>query len=286
MIRSPRADRVADPRLGAVGRADGVERVEGPARRAAVQRARQRAERGHDRGADVGAGRRHDPRGERRRVEAVVDARGSGTARSRAPRARIGLLAGRACRGSWRAWPRSARGAIGVLPRRSRCSAGDQRRASRRPAAARCGGASAGIGVEVGRHALDRGEHATARCAAPPAGRARPPAMRRQHASRRRRAGAAAAATSAANGRALGRVGSSPSNSRYQTSSNVRPLGELDGRVLAVVVEALEAADVAELGVGDDHALEAAGGTGGGSMVAGVAGMVSECPQRMPLYQR
>ena len=39
-------------------------------------------------------------------------------------------------------------------------------------------------------------------------------------------------------------------------------LGELDGRVLAVVVEALVAADVADLGVGDDHALQAAGHLG------------------------
>ena len=38
--------------------------------------------------------------------------------------------------------------------------------------------------------------------------------------------------------------------------------GELDGRVLAVVVEALGAADVADLGVGDHHALEAAGHLG------------------------
>ena len=66
--------RVADPGLGAVGRADGVEGVERAARRAAVQRTRERAQRGDDRGADVGAGRRHDACGERRRVEAVVDA--------------------------------------------------------------------------------------------------------------------------------------------------------------------------------------------------------------------
>src|SRR5215207_7553990 len=39
---------------------------------------------------------------------------------------------------------------------------------------------------------------------------------------------------------------------------------QLGGRVLAVVVEAFEAAHVAEFGVGDDHALQAAGGNGVG----------------------
>ncbi len=44
-----------------------------PARCAAVQRSRQRADRADDRGAEIGTGRRDHARGERRRVEAVVD---------------------------------------------------------------------------------------------------------------------------------------------------------------------------------------------------------------------
>ena len=64
-------------------------------------------------------------------------------------------------------------------------------------------------------------------------------------------------------------VGSSPWNSRYQTSSRAAGLGELDRVVLAVVVEALEAADVADLGLGDDDAFEAAWGPRGTSDSAG-----------------
>ena len=62
-----------DPRLGARRIADRVERVERPARRAAVQRPGERAEGGADDVGEVGAGGRHDPGGERRSVEAVVD---------------------------------------------------------------------------------------------------------------------------------------------------------------------------------------------------------------------
>ena len=48
-----------------------------------------------------------------------------------------------------------------------------------------------------------------------------------------------------------------PSNSRYQTSSSGRVSREVDRVVLAVVVEALEAAHVADGRLGDDDALEA-----------------------------
>ena len=72
-MRSPPSTARADVGLGPVGRADGVEHVERPARRPAVQRPRQRADGGDDGGAEVGAGRRHDAGGEGRRVEAVVD---------------------------------------------------------------------------------------------------------------------------------------------------------------------------------------------------------------------
>ena len=69
----PGGDLGLDPGLRALGIADGVERVEGPARRAAVQRPGQRAEGGPDDVGEVGPGRRHDAGRERRCVEAVVD---------------------------------------------------------------------------------------------------------------------------------------------------------------------------------------------------------------------
>jgi Citrate synthase, C-terminal domain len=62
------------PDRGALGPADGVEGVEGPARRAAVEGAGERGERGDDDGAEVGPGRRDCAGHERRGVEAVVDA--------------------------------------------------------------------------------------------------------------------------------------------------------------------------------------------------------------------
>ena len=73
MIRSPRVDGAADPGLGPVGGADGVEHVEGPAGRTAVERPRQRADGPDDGRGQVGPGRRDDPGGEGRGVEAVVD---------------------------------------------------------------------------------------------------------------------------------------------------------------------------------------------------------------------
>ena len=71
--------------------------------------------------------------------------------------------------------------------------------------------------------------------------------------------------------RSLGRRAARPSNSRYQTSSSVRSLGELDGGVLAVVVEALVPADVADSVSATTTPLRPRG-TCGGSMAV-VAGM-------------
>ena len=82
---------------------------------------------------------------------------------------------------------------------------------------------------------------------------------RGQHVARPRRGSCGA-------GRDLGRerarapravAGSRPSNIRCQTSSSGRLLREVDRAVLAVVVEALEAAHVADGRLGDDDALEA-----------------------------
>ena len=65
-------ERVADPRLGVLGRADLAQLVDDLGRCAAVEWTLHRAERTGHRRRDVRAGRRDDPRRERRRVEAVV----------------------------------------------------------------------------------------------------------------------------------------------------------------------------------------------------------------------
>ena len=254
-------DRVAHPRFGAVGRADGVEGVEGAARRATVQRARQRAERSHHRGADVGAGRRHHARRERRRVEAVVDAEdqvlldGTGATPGRGPRRR-------SSRGSW---PR-ARGRRAARPARARATRGAARRSA--PAWPRRAG-SRWCGWSPDRRrtwaACPRPRRAArARCAARRADAAGP--RRARAGASPPRAGGAAAAAIRRGVRVARRqrAGSSPSKSRYHTSSKRADRRQLGGRVLAVVVEALEASHVAELGVGDDHTLQAAGGGGVG----------------------
>ena len=72
-----------------------------------------------------------------------------------------------------------------------------------------------------------------------------------------RRAPGAAVGSRRGTRRARRRSGRWPSKSRCQTSSSAPLVGQLDGVVLAVVVEALEASHVADLGLGHDHALEA-----------------------------
>ena len=66
-------DLALHPRRRARRVTDGVEGIEGPARRTAVERAGEGAEGGTDHVGHVGAGRGDDTCGERRRVEAVVD---------------------------------------------------------------------------------------------------------------------------------------------------------------------------------------------------------------------
>ena len=67
-------DRVADPLLGALGRADLVELVDDLGRGAAVERALEGADGAADRAREVRPGRGDDARGERRGVEAVLRA--------------------------------------------------------------------------------------------------------------------------------------------------------------------------------------------------------------------
>ena len=68
-------DHVTDVGVGVLGPADGIEHVQGPTGRAAVERAGEGADCADHRCAQVGAGRGDDPGGEGRRVEPVVDRR-------------------------------------------------------------------------------------------------------------------------------------------------------------------------------------------------------------------
>ena len=80
-----------------------------------------------------------------------------------------------------------------------------------------------------------------------PSGAVAQPGRQRPAAARPRRRTCVRSATVA---------GRAPSNSRRQTSSSGRVRGQVDGGVLAVVEEAFVASYVADLGVGDDDALE------------------------------
>ena len=62
--------------------------------------------------------------------------------------------------------------------------------------------------------------------------------------------------TSAANASRSAADGQVPVEEQVPDVLERQLVGQLDGVVLAVVVEALEAADVADRGLGDDHALE------------------------------
>ena len=88
----------------------------------------------------------------------------------------------------------------------------------------------------------------------------------------------AAAATSAAKARALVGVGQVALEQQEPHVLERPLLGQVDGRVLAVVVEALLAADVADLGVGDDDALQAPGTSTRGTAAAGRSAAVGSVP--------
>ena len=227
------------------------------ARRAAVQRTRERADRADDRGAEVGAGRRDDARGERRRVEAVVD-RGDEVLLDR------GRVLGRAaprpasCRGSSRRSARSARGAIGLEalaqpPQRADQRGHDRARRHRVVAQRRVRRCRATRGSRASRRT------ARPRCAARRAGRTSRPPARSRAARRRPRSGITRAGADVGRERlALGeRRGQLALEQQVPDVFERARLREVDRAVLAVVVEALEAAHVADGRVGDDDAFEA-----------------------------
>src|SRR6478735_11075302 len=70
---TPGVDRAGDPLVDPVPRADLVERVEGTARGASVERTSEGTEGAADRSGEVGAGGGDDARREGRGVESVID---------------------------------------------------------------------------------------------------------------------------------------------------------------------------------------------------------------------
>ena len=151
--------------------------------------------------------------------------------------------------------PRSGRGSIGSRPCRSWYSAASERRRHR--------GQRQRVEPALGRGrcrapaaSRARRRRATARCAARRAGPAARGGDGGQHAADRGRARSAAARPRRRRPGARSASGRCPSTNRCQTSSNEHVPGQVDRRVLAVVVEALAAPDVADRGVGDHHPLE------------------------------
>ena len=165
------------------------------------------------------------------------------------------------CRRSSRAGWRPCPGRVAARSGRDRAGAGRARppaSGSPRPASGRRDDARP-VDVEDRPHLVRPRPPPTARCAARRAGPARPtagdgasapaPPTVGHHPQRRHLAG---------EGPALGRRragGPRRTGTRRPRTSTM--LGQVDGRVLAVVVEALAAPDVADGGVGDGHPLEA-----------------------------
>ena len=242
--RRARPRRAATARRGRACRSRRACRARGSARRRAT--AGQRADRADDRAPRSAPVDVIDAGGERRGVEAVVDRRdevlldAAGVLGRRAPRRG-------SCRGSWRRRPRSACGATGSSPWRSRYSA------------------ESSVGTTAhSAHRVGAGSSARRRC------RARPEAARapncetavRSAVERDGRAAAAAIAGSTSATASGMRRAAARSRRRTRRAAPWRRqlalehqvpdvleralLGEVDRGVLAVVVEALEAAHVAD----------------------------------------
>ena len=250
-MRSPPTTAAADVGLRPVRGADGVEHVERPARRPAVQRTRQRADGSHDGRAQVRPRRRHHSRREGRRVESVVDGQdhvllnGPGVQRARlGAREHVEVIGGEA----------------EIVPRLERLASFAQ--AVRRGQDRGDDGAQPDCllvelpGADVVRRApalfraeeRDRGaQHVEWRSprrqsrqqGAEPRGERPPPPDLIAELGRGRRVGQLAA-------------------EKQMPHVLERPrLGQVDGRVLPVVEEALLAPHVPDGGLGDDDALEA-----------------------------
>ena len=249
-----RRELAAHPAVDPVRRADLVERGQSAVGCAAVQRAGERAERGDDGGRQVGAGGGDDAGGERRGVEAVVD--GGDEVALDGPhvlRRRFGAgdhVQPVGAAGSGRAGARSAAVPAGAGAARRGSSASRRTGVARPPAGwsgrrprAAGGPSAAPVSESAVRRPRQRG---AARRRDQPGSAARD-GLRHRCAARPSppRTGATAAGS-----------GSVPSIMRCADVGEAAGAGQLDRGVLAVVVEALVAADVTEVGGGDHHAAE------------------------------
>ena len=244
-----------DPRLGSRRITDRVDGVEGPARRATVERPGQRTERGADHVGEIGARRRDDAGGEGRGVEAVVDREDHVLLDG--PHRRVArALAGHhleVCRGvvevrDVRRQRREPETGTVERGRDRRDDGGDPER---------LGGAL--VGVEVDQRAQAEVVSGDGQGGADPSER-RPRRSGEGFEDRTERGGeGAGAGDDAPEGGQLGGVGEMADGDEVPDLFEAAGAGERDGVVAAVVVPALGAEHVADRGVGDGDAVEAAG---------------------------
>jgi hypothetical protein len=238
---------------GVVLGADGLEHVEGPAGRPAVQRARQRTDATDHGGSQVGAGGGDDPRRERGGVEAVVDG-GHLVLLDGPGQVGIGDLAGEHV---------EVVGAVGQVGVRvdgvEALVEPVERHDQRGDHGAHLHGVGpqlVGLDVEAGlevlgerhqRHRRAQGVERREGVAARGDGRQQGP----------HRLGDLAEGTDLGEeGVALGRRGQLALEEQVPDVLQRALLAEVDGAVLPVVVEALHPPHVADLGLGHDHPLE------------------------------
>ncbi len=252
----PRQDAFADPGVDAVRGADGVEGVQGPAGRAAVQWPGERSDGADEAGGEIGSGGGDDAGGEGGGVEAVVH--GGDQVLLDGPYARrVGLGTGHHVEVVGRVRQVVAR-FHGREPLAQPVQRGEQR-GHGGARGERVGPAAAG--VDVVQRAASRGGAEQGERGAQP----------RERAGERAGPGDGGQGVTDVVGqvaqggglggerRALLGVGEGAVAHQVPDILEAAVLGQFDGRVLAVVVEALAPSDVAQRGLGDDDARESAG---------------------------
>ncbi len=248
-------DRVADPGLGPVRAPDVVEHLEHAGGRAAVQRTGQGSHGPDDRGAEIRARGRDHPRGKRRGVEAVID-RGDQVPLQRPDVLRVRALAAEQVEVVGRGGQFRVRGHR-LLPLVQPVQRREQHRRLRRDLHGVVvqllrrdvqPGAEAGPLGEEGDRGAQRGQRIE-RIGGGQRAQERDQVIR-QH---------AVAGDLALEAGPLGPVGQVAAEEQVPHVLERPAPVQLDGVVLPVVVETLQAADVTDPGVRDDHPLEPRG---------------------------
>ncbi len=249
-------DAVTNPGVDAVGCADGVEHVQGPAGRTAVQRPGERADGTDEAGREVGAGGGDDPCGEGRGIEAVVDG-GDQICLDRPHLFRLRHVAGEHVEVVGGVTEIRAR-LDGLLSLAEPVERGDQGRYGG-AGGERIGATAVGVDVierpEAGRRTEQRersaqpGERAGERTGTGECGQ-------RVTYGRRQRTQSGGLRPESSKLRRVGQLAV-----QHQVPDVLEGAGrrQLDGGVLAVVVKALDAPDVTQLGLGDDDARKPTG---------------------------